>query len=379
MAKQQLPGEVVHATRVCADNKFRLKPDHWLTRLFAFLVFFFAQKFGMEMHAGVLMANHYHLYFTDWTALRDKFLGSLNATLSRWTKRERGITGHFWNQYRDNDFPVLDKRRSEQTIVYIVTNPVRAGIVKDYRDYDGWILGPCHWGKKIEVLRPPKVLRRIGIPSLTVTVSPPSVFGGEELEVVRRRLEGQIQAEQARIDREFTRERVAQGIPIEEAGDWATGTRYVRSLPSEYSPVQQTKGKRKRVDFASADPVIRDFAKSRKREFDRRYEAGKAELKAGGTPMFPPGTIGYQRAGIATEPVTDPWYPPNLPRFSALALERMAGFTGQHEAKSRNTRPRQPRTIDSWLFLSEVQSRLEASKVRLSHIWSHRTPRLRDG
>ncbi|MFW2440862.1 MAG: REP-associated tyrosine transposase [Arenicellales bacterium] len=91
-----------------------------------------------ETMAYVLMPDHFHWLFQ----LQEK------TDLSSCVARVKSISAHRINKYSSSRSPVWDRGfhdhavRKEEDIVhiarYIVTNPVRAGLVKSLSDYPFW-------------------------------------------------------------------------------------------------------------------------------------------------------------------------------------------------------------------------------------------------
>ncbi len=91
-------------------------------------------KFGMVLHAFVLMKNHYHLMVESPRANLSSFMHTLNSAYTIYFNIKRGRSGHlFQGRYKafvvDKDHYLLELSR------YIHLNPVRAGIVESPEDY----------------------------------------------------------------------------------------------------------------------------------------------------------------------------------------------------------------------------------------------------
>ena len=91
-------------------------------------------KYGILLHAFVLMANHYHLILETPNANLSSFMHSLNSAYTTYFNIKREQSGHlFQGRYKailvDADNYLLELSR------YIHLNPVRAGIVGRPEDY----------------------------------------------------------------------------------------------------------------------------------------------------------------------------------------------------------------------------------------------------
>jgi putative transposase len=94
-----------------------------------------ARKFGVAMHAYVLMGNHFHLLATPTSdGGLPQMMQAVGRGYVRYFNDRHGRSGTLWEgRYRSTvlqaDHYLL------ACMAYIDLNPVRAGLVKDARDY----------------------------------------------------------------------------------------------------------------------------------------------------------------------------------------------------------------------------------------------------
>jgi putative transposase len=123
--------ELPHHVIVRGNNRRRLFSYPSCHRTFLGLLAAATARFGVAVHALVLMTNHVHLVAT----VRDA------AQLASWVKefaqryaarrnRARETTGKLFEQ-RYAAFPILTARQLAATMCYVELNPVRAGLVDD--------------------------------------------------------------------------------------------------------------------------------------------------------------------------------------------------------------------------------------------------------
>jgi putative transposase len=87
-----------------------------------------------ELGAYVVMANHVHLLIRPLIA-PDRLLKSLKGATAREANRLLGRTGEpFW-QKESYDHCVRNQIEFEKIRIYIETNPVKAGLVRNPEDY----------------------------------------------------------------------------------------------------------------------------------------------------------------------------------------------------------------------------------------------------
>lgn len=92
------------------------------------------ERFGVEVHAFVLMGNHYHLLLRTKQANLSRAIQWLGVTYSVWFNRRHKRSGHLF-QGRFKSFVIEDDRYFAAMSLYIHRNPLRAGLVKDLLDY----------------------------------------------------------------------------------------------------------------------------------------------------------------------------------------------------------------------------------------------------
>ncbi len=87
-----------------------------------------AQKFGVELHAYVLMDNHFHLLATPATEQAlPLMMQALGRSYVRYFNRRHGRTGTLWEgRYRST--MIESERYLLACMAYIDLNPVRAGM-----------------------------------------------------------------------------------------------------------------------------------------------------------------------------------------------------------------------------------------------------------
>jgi putative transposase len=95
----------------------------------------FARKFGVAIHAYVLMSNHFHLLATPGTAQGvPQMMQALGRSYVRYFNTRHARTGTLW-EGRYKSTLIQAERYLLACMVYIDLNPVRAGMVADPADY----------------------------------------------------------------------------------------------------------------------------------------------------------------------------------------------------------------------------------------------------
>lgn len=90
---------------------------------------------GVELHAYVLMDNHFHLLATPSTSDGlSRWMQAVGRHYVRYFNDRHGRTGTLW-EGRFRSSPIQIERYLLACMVYIDLNPVRAGMVAEARDY----------------------------------------------------------------------------------------------------------------------------------------------------------------------------------------------------------------------------------------------------
>ncbi|MBE9573293.1 MAG: transposase [Proteobacteria bacterium] len=92
------------------------------------------KRYKLEVHAYVLMDNHYHLLVRTREANLSRAIQWLGVSYAVWFNRKHNRSGHLF-QGRFKSFLVEDERYFTAMCFYIHGNPLRAGIVQKLLDY----------------------------------------------------------------------------------------------------------------------------------------------------------------------------------------------------------------------------------------------------
>ncbi len=146
LLRRQEPGQYYLVTTRCHQARFFLRPDpdlneavlEWLTR---------AQLQYPELRilAACFMSNHLHLVVHDQTGQLAAWASYFLGNFARAVNRVRGRTGSCFDR-RYSAEPILDDEALIDRLVYVVTNPVKAGLCDHVDKWPGVVLfarGPC--------------------------------------------------------------------------------------------------------------------------------------------------------------------------------------------------------------------------------------------
>lgn len=116
-----------------------------------------ARKFGVAIHAYVLMGNHFHLLATPQTADGlPQMMQAVGRRYVRYFNDSQKRTGTLW-EGRYKSTLIQTERYLLACMVYIDLNPVRAGMVGQARDY-AWSSHAHYIGLRTDKLITPHAL-----------------------------------------------------------------------------------------------------------------------------------------------------------------------------------------------------------------------------
>jgi putative transposase len=94
-----------------------------------------------ELQAFCIMPNHVHVVFAPLPKDDGTYhaLSAIMHSLKRYTARQANVLlgrrGHFW-QHENYDHVVRDRPEQDRIIEYVLNNPVRAGLVEHWQDWE---------------------------------------------------------------------------------------------------------------------------------------------------------------------------------------------------------------------------------------------------
>jgi putative transposase len=126
----------VFITNRCEEERFFLLPKpETKAVILAWLAKALAEHPGIQLHAYVFMSNHFHLLVTDPLGQLADFMCYLQGQMGRAINRDilGERRGHFWSKSYSS-IPVLTDADFEERYAYILTNPVKPGLVARAED-----------------------------------------------------------------------------------------------------------------------------------------------------------------------------------------------------------------------------------------------------
>ena len=158
---------------------YLLTPSVEVTTAVRFCYLLSALKYGIQLHAVVVMSNHVHIVLTDPDGHMPRFLEEADRLIARSLNALYGRKESFWAPGSYTSQECTSPEAALDRMVYTVTNPVKAGLVKKASQWPGWVTAPQELdGRPIKAERPRFFFRENGPVPREVTGSfcPPPGF-----------------------------------------------------------------------------------------------------------------------------------------------------------------------------------------------------------
>ncbi|NVB39596.1 hypothetical protein G6O69_17270 [Pseudenhygromyxa sp. WMMC2535] len=250
-----------------------------------------ANSHGIEIHAAVMMSNHYHIDITDPHGQLAAFKQLFNSLLARGLNVMRRRFDRFWS-----GDGACDTRRSSDDdtladLVYTLTNPVKAGLVKWARQWPGFSTSGWRFGETRSFRRPDWFFDDAGSmpPEVSLTLVRPRVFSELDDDQLYERLIAAVRAAEFEAQSKLrSKGRRFMGLRKLAKQGW---NRAALSAEERFGVAPKV---------AASSKWLRMALLQRDRAWERAYAAAREAWLAGEQVEFPSGTYWLRRfAGVA--------------------------------------------------------------------------------
>ena len=250
-----------------------------------------ANKYGIEIHAAVMMSNHYHIDLTDPHGELVAFKQLFNSMLARGLNALRGRFDSFWSGDAPCDTRRPDDDQSFMDLVYTITNPVKAGLVKWSRQWMGFSTAGWRFGETRRFPRPDWFFDANGdMPdAVSLTLVRPHIFEELDDDALYEKLDAAVREAELRAQEQMR----GQGRRF-------MGTR--KLAKQGWQQVATSFEERFRVapKVAASSKWLRLAQLQRDRTWERAYALARELWLAGKQALFPAGTYWLRRfAGVS--------------------------------------------------------------------------------
>lgn len=177
--RQILPGTTYLLSRRCFQRQFLVRPSKLVNQILLYCLAYAANKFDIAVHAFCCMSNHYHLVVTDRSGKLPEFMRWYNEFTAKCINALYGRWESVWSPTRSySSVETIGSDAVLGEIVYALTNPTAAGLVRYGHHWPGLRCGPPDLGKTLKVRRPHIFFRKDGrMPDmLELKLSKPGMF-----------------------------------------------------------------------------------------------------------------------------------------------------------------------------------------------------------
>jgi len=275
-----IAGTTSFVTRRTSQRQFLLKPSELTNQTFGYILAVAAARYRIQLHAVVVLSNHYHLVLTDPFAQLPDFNQYLDSLVARAMNASYGRWESFWAPGSFSAVTLVDQEAVVEKAAYALANPAAAGLVAAGREWPGlWSAPESIGGAWLSFERPDHFFSETGFmpERATLELSTPPGFEAEEFRAL-------LAARLAEKEREAGRTLAAEGRRF-------MGARRVLAQKHTDSPVSGEPRRRLNPRIASRDKWKRIEALTRLKSFLKDYREALQKLRAGiADVVFPHGT-----------------------------------------------------------------------------------------
>jgi putative transposase len=158
-----LPGTTYLVTQTVHDRRFLLMPSPVVNEVVLYCAFRAAAVTGVDIHWLFVHTNHIHLGTTDPSTELSAFMQTMNRLIAKCLIEHYEHThpnehlDAIWSRRSFSDVKLLTPNAVLQEMVYSLTNPVKDGIVRDYRRWPGVCSRPSDWAGEVRFAPRPRL------------------------------------------------------------------------------------------------------------------------------------------------------------------------------------------------------------------------------
>jgi len=274
-------------TRRVSERRFLLRPDKTVNNIIEYCIALAARNTRILLHALVVLANHYHLEVTDPSGNLPDFLREANRMIAQCLNRYWGRDEALWSSDKPSVVSLVDDGSMLEKLIYITLNPVRAGLVSDYRQWPGLLYSACDWLKKAKEVKRPEFFfdaTNTDDSEVQLLFVPFPSLSNKDLAMAYQTIEEVIGEQQRAILAEFEK----------TGGKFVDVKRALKGNPADRPTTREPSNKLSPC-LSASDPRAMKKAKERLKYFRYAYREALSNLRAGVEAIFPYGTYWYCR------------------------------------------------------------------------------------
>ena len=299
-----IPGATYLVTRTTVMSLFLLTPSRAVNQIMEYCIAWAAHGRGVLIHAVSIESNHFHMIVTDTEGKLSEFMQELNRTAARCLVQHYGERfpsrrlDTVWTNARSFSATLLlTPNAMLDKLVYTLTNPVKDGLVRDYRKWPGFNTRPGDWLRGKRTVRRPSYYFKNTPDTLTYDIAPPAALC-ESLDLAVQTVELHIRQAQDQA-----------AVNLAAQGRGVLGARAVLATQPFDAPTTQRPSGNLNPHLASGgDHDALSTAKQALKQFRQAYRTAWETFKRTAQAVFPGGTLLMrQRFGQRCEPRDARW------------------------------------------------------------------------
>jgi hypothetical protein len=282
-------------TRRCIGEVMYLAPRSTakakeLANFIGYCLAYAAARYGIQIHASLWMSNHHHTDVTDPEGNLVGFKQLLHSLIARGRNAQLGRHDTFWSGDEACDTRRSNDDESLGDLVYTLSNPVEAGLVKWARMWPGFTTIGWHFGETRTFKRPDTLFDEDGeMPKeVSLTLTRPPIFRELDDDELYRKLMDGVRSRELEIQDRFRRE-----------SRRFMGPRRLARQPCNRAPESFEERFKITPHVAGSSKWVILAGLQRNREWERQYAEARKAWLAGDPAVFPAGTYWLRRfAGV---------------------------------------------------------------------------------
>jgi hypothetical protein len=144
-------------TRRTLRRTHLLQPDAFIRQFFLYALAVCAARFGIIVHAVVLMSTHEHLVISDPLGHLSLFMAQLHRLVALGVKIHRKWEGPVWEPEKSSVVELMTTKAVIEKLAYVMANPVAAGLVMHAEQWPGLTTLPSQLGSAQFTVKRPEV------------------------------------------------------------------------------------------------------------------------------------------------------------------------------------------------------------------------------
>jgi putative transposase len=302
--RMAIPGATYLVTRTTVMSLFLLTPSKTVNQIMEYCIAWAARGRGILIHAVSVESNHFHMVVTDTEGRLSDFMQELNRSAARcllayYRERfpKRRLETIWSNAQPFSATLLLTPDAVLDKIVYTLTNPVKDGLVRDFRKWPGYNTRPNDWRGSPRTVERPTFYFKNTPEILTYQVCAPS------------QLDGSVEIAIATVELHIRNAQQQAAVELAAQRRSAVGTAAILATDPFGAPMSpRPTGKLNPTLASGGDHEALSIAKQAIKLFRLAYRAAWEDFKAGAKALFPGGTLLMRtRFGQPCQPLDACW------------------------------------------------------------------------